>query len=302
MSDDPAPRSLLPGAEPLTRAGRSWPVALEPLPTSTGELLTPLPGPGPGCDPQLLDLGRAHLAALRAARPGLHDGAVLALAGRGPDRRLLTTRGGYFDMLATCDALREEAERGGEPVRRRRALAVCPDPLTSGTGRCAALGVSVLLTVPDPVDGVPRAVLGRRSAAVATDPGRWHVAPSGMLEDGTLADGRPDPAACTAATELAEELGLELPSAQLASRARVLGLAHDLLRLRPDVVLRLDLRAAEVPDAAAPDLGLRPGVEFDRLATVRLDAAGLRRLWQGPASARLTPAAAGALALAAELG
>jgi hypothetical protein len=131
-------------------------------------------------------------------------------------------------------------------------------------------------------------VLGLRSAANATDAGSWHVAPSGMAEPA----GRQDPLAVTVATELAEELGLRLAAADIGRRARILGIVHDLLRLRPDVVIELPLSHAE-------SAGLAPGPEFSRLDRLQTSPAALRAFWRRCGPEQLTPPAAGAIALLA---
>ena len=140
-------------------------------------------------------------------------------------------RAGYFDMVATADALAHD------PVLRARAAAVAGgDPLRRGDGRVAALGLSVAATLPD-----GRVLLGRRRAELPLDPGAWHVVPSGMLEP------EPDPIAAGVAREALEELGV----AADPSAVRVLGLGWDLARLRPEVCVALALEA--VPARAGGD-------------------------------------------------
>lgn len=253
----------------------------------------------------LLEAGRDHLDALRAAHPRMHDGTVLRWLATlpGPDgrpTRLQVTTGGYFAMVATCDALRAE-RLAADPATddaalplRRLAHDLAGDPLASGAGRVAALGLSVVVTVPDPHAADPRArslLLGRRSTSNALDVGHWHVAPSGMVEPDSPDDGRAArPLSQTLVTELAEELGVTLTVEDAAARARVLGVVHDLLRLRPDVAVRLDLTTDEAG-------GIRIGDEFDDLTRVPL--AALRDGdWTPPGP--LTPAATGALRLLAQ--
>jgi len=95
----------------------------------------------------------------------------------------------------------------------------------------------------------------------------------------------------TIRAELSEELGIILPLTRLEEKLRVIGLAHDLKRLRPDVVVRLDLQPGEVPD------GFQLGPEFDdvdHLSTTDLYTAAstVQKLVSS-----LTPAAVGALEL-----
>jgi hypothetical protein len=115
--------------------------------------------------------GAAHLAALRRRVPAMHDGPVLAMTA--VTGGVVHTRpAGYFDMVATADALAHD------PALRARAAALAGgDPLHRGDGRVAALGLSVAATLPD-----GRVLLGRRRAELPLDPGAWHVVPSGMLE------------------------------------------------------------------------------------------------------------------------
>ncbi|RJK97732.1 NUDIX domain-containing protein [Vallicoccus soli] len=270
----------LPPPAPVVRAGAGHPVAVVPLPAGARVVLDPAPLP---VDPALLAAGAAHRDAVLARSPGTFDGALLALWSASEDG-LVVRPSSYFAMLATCDALRAEAQHDPDGPLRRRALAAAGDPWTSGAGRAAAVGVSVACTVP--VGGRAHLVLGRRRAGLAADPGAWHVAPSGMLEDGA-----PDPLAATVATELREELGVVLDAADVARRLVVLGLAHDVRRLRPDVCVRLDLRAGEVPPG-----GPHPHPsEYDDRDLVPLDA--LPALWARRPPGTLTAPAAGTLAL-----
>jgi 8-oxo-dGTP pyrophosphatase MutT (NUDIX family) len=186
-------------------------------------------GPWP-VDPALRAGGAGHLAALRRRVPAMHDGPVLAMTA--VDGGVVRARrAGYFDMVATADAL------VGDRVLRERALALAGgDPLRRGDGRVAAIGLSVAAVVPG-----GRVLLGRRRAGLPLDPGRWHVVPSGMLEPGS------DPIAAAVACEAREELGMAVDPAAV----RVLGLGWDLARLRPEVCVALTLDA--VPARAGGD-------------------------------------------------
>jgi 8-oxo-dGTP pyrophosphatase MutT (NUDIX family) len=215
-----------------------------------------LDGPWP-VDPALRAGGEAHLAALRARSPAMHDGRVLAMTAiRGGTVHARVA--GYFDMVATGDAL------AGDPALRARAAALAgDDPLRRGDGRAAAIGLSVAAVLPG-----GRVVLGRRRADLPLDPGRWHVVPSGMLEP------EDDPVAGALAREASEELGVAVDT----GAARMLGLGWDLARLRPEVC------AAICVDALPAGAG---GDEFD---AVEAFAAG-------EAPEALTPGAACALSL-----
>jgi 8-oxo-dGTP pyrophosphatase MutT (NUDIX family) len=218
-------------------------------------------GPWP-VDPALRAGGAPHLAALRARVPAMHDGPVLAMASiEGPIVRARPA--GYFDMVATGDAL-----AGDAGLRARAAALAGGDPLRRGDGRVAALGLSVATVLPD-----GRVLLGRRRAELPLDPGAWHVVPSGMLEPG------PDPVGAAVAREGREELGVEVDRGAV----RVLGLGWDLARLRPEVCLALALD--EAPARAG-------GEEFEVVEAFEV----------ARAPAPLTPGAACALALLGKRG
>jgi len=186
-------------------------------------------GPWP-VDPALRAGGAAHLAALRRRVPAMHDGPVLAMTAV-HDGLVHARSAGYFDMVATADALAYD-----RALRARAAELAGGDPLRRGDGRVAAVGVSVAATQPG-----GRVLLGRRRAELPLDPGAWHVIPSGMLEPG------PDPIGAAVAREAFEELGVAAdPSAM-----RVLGLGWDLARLRPEVCVALELEG--VPARAGGD-------------------------------------------------
>jgi 8-oxo-dGTP pyrophosphatase MutT (NUDIX family) len=213
-------------------------------------------GPWP-VDPALRAGGAGHLAALRRRVPAMHDGPVLAMTSIAGGL-VRARRAGYFDMVATADAL------AGDGALRARATAMAGgDPLRRGDGRVAALGLSVAATVPG-----GRVLLGRRRPELPLDPGVWHVVPSGMLEP------HPDPIAAAVAREALEELGLAVDPGAV----RMLGLGWDLARLRPEVCVALALQAA--PARAG-------GHEFDVVEAFEI----------ARPPAPLTPGAACALAL-----
>ena len=293
----------------LVRAGRVYPAVVRDGSHWQRLLVDPAPR---APDRTLSELGAVHLAKRRADDPALTNGPTTCWQGDGRDG-VRVTGGRYFDMLATCDALKAEFDDddGARPLAqlplRALAHALAGDPLSSGQGRDAAIGISVILTVPQasiprtavpgdspPIAGLPATerfssapgfVIGYRH--VSSDRGTWHVAPSGMLEP----TDDPNPIAATVATELEEELGLRIGSAAVADRMVMLGLTQDLLRLKPDLVVRLDLAAAEVPAELAAVS------EFSELAFVTADRDGLAAFWREHDPDLLTPAAAGAVAL-----
>jgi 8-oxo-dGTP pyrophosphatase MutT (NUDIX family) len=279
-----------PGAAVVERAGRVYPVAVRRTHAALDRVLALRPDRQAWIDPELLSLGRDHLEAVRSRTPGMHDGAVAVFDRVQEDGTLQGSASGYFAMVATCDALQDEWQQGeadvATPLRERAEQLATPygGVLASGRGRAAAVGVSVICEVPTAAG--PAAVLGRRRASIATDAGMWHVVPSGMVEPDTAT-----PLLRTAQRELAEELKLrrEVRPAEL----RVLGVAFDLLRLRPDVCLHLRLTEDDV-DGSQLTL---PGDEFSRVELVPLIPAGLADWWEGHPPASVTAAAAGALAL-----
>lgn len=278
----------------VIRGGRTYPVAIEPLRGARPEDIIWSGGGEASLDPRLLAEGEAHLAALRRRGAGLED-RPLAVMRTLADAALEVSRSRYFAMIATCDVLRAEYLACAGAGERTPGLALrtivdegCgDDPLHSGRGRAAGVGVSVLTTV---TVGSRRAfVVGRRRAELATDAGQWHLAPSGMLEShdarGSLLH--------AVERELREELRVLVDPAALRERLTALGVAHDLLRLRPELCLRLDLEDSELR-------GTRVALSQDEFAAhelVGLSSAGLKRFWHSRRPHEVTPPAAGAIAL-----
>jgi 8-oxo-dGTP pyrophosphatase MutT (NUDIX family) len=276
----------------VVRGGRSYPCAIWSRPELAVESLVSVQDAGDRQTVELLAGGRDHLASCLVANPRLHDGPVLAFVEMGA--RMVARPASYFEMLATCDALRDEWEAVGSstdelpPLRREAHRLADGRPLQFGGGRVAAIGVAVAIVVGR---GARRQLLvGRRGEAVV-DPGLWHVAPSGMLEPAEA-----DPVLCTIQRELEEELGVALSGEALVARLRVLGVGHDLLRLRPELCFRLDLDADEIGSWAV----VQPRPEFSELAFVPLDVHGLARFWESAPPGRITPAGAASVALLEE--
>lgn len=290
----PAPRQLaerLAGwhghaGELVRRSGRAYPVTIEHAAVPQPEKAVVVHDRSAEPDARLAGAGEQHHRTVASRSPGLHDGPVLVME-RVEAGVLHVVRSGYFAMVRTCDALAAELDRAGDSAQTlsdltMRAMAdglADHRPLHSGRGRAAAVGVSAVVTF---LDGGGRSlVTGLRRRELATDPGRWHVAPSGMLEPDS-SEG--NAVRATVARELAEELGLGLKG---AARLTVLGLAHDLRRLRPEVCLHLDL-PYELKLPAETD-------EFECFEAVPLADTG--RFWERRPPDLLTPAAAGAVAL-----
>jgi 8-oxo-dGTP pyrophosphatase MutT (NUDIX family) len=227
----------------------------------------------------------------------MHDGRVLAcLSADGFP--LVCATGGYFDAIATSDSLRAEyLDRVAEdpcspvgldalPLRGLAHEACAGDVLHSGRGRVAAVGVSVAVTLPARCGRA--LLLGLRSGGVAADPDMWHVAPSGMLEPGGS-----DPVTEVVERELSEELGMHVGTGEaLASRLKPLGIGFDLLRLRAEICLRLDLLESELPR----ELPLTRE-EFQDQCLVDLEKASMSEFWETHPPHTLTPAAAATIAL-----
>jgi hypothetical protein len=209
-------------------------------------------------DAELRRRGQAHLDAVRERSPGIFDGRVLVLD-RIEDGVIHALHAGYFDMVATCDAL------AADPALRRYAEELAaPDPLLNGYGRAAAIGVTVVVVRNGAF------TLGKRASGLALDPGRWHVVASGTVDERGLR--------ATIADELAGEHGIHRQPPM-----RVLALGHDVTRLRPELTVLTD----DLGDIGAPPLS----DEFTEFREVPLDPVGI-------AAAReldLTPAAALAL-------
>jgi 8-oxo-dGTP pyrophosphatase MutT (NUDIX family) len=262
----------------VRRAGRAYPAAIEP---SSADAIAVADVTAP-VDGELSAAGAPHLAAIRAERR-VHDGRVAVLDKVAGDR-VTAAIGSYFDMIATCDSLAAEyaGSSGPLPLRERAHLVAGGDPLHDGRGRAAAIGVSVAAVVRG--RGL---VLGRRRGDLAVEPGRWHVLPSGIVEEW-----EDDPVLDTLARELREEIGVDFgDEAELRARLTPLGLAHDLPRLRPDLCFRLDLEDVPVGELAADR------DELDAIEVVDLTPAGLRAFWRNHPPSSLTPPAAATVAL-----
>ena len=279
-----------PSANAVVRAANFYPSATIPLAARAEAFLDVHEGEHL-VDSDLYTAGEPHLSTTRRSQPAMHDGAVLVFVDIGERGRLVAAPCNYFAMIATCDSLRSEWLTAGvdrhTPLRDRAdAASGTGGPLVSGAGRAAAIGVSIVTTKPG--QSGPLAVLGRRRRDLAVDPGQIHVVPSGIAEPFES-----EPLLETARRELAEELGVVLSIKQLARRLVVVGIAFDLLRLRPEVCMRLDLTGAE----ARTILDSSTRSEFDSIEFLRLDRSAITAWWQTVGPDDVTPAAAGALAL-----
>jgi 8-oxo-dGTP pyrophosphatase MutT (NUDIX family) len=269
----------------VARNGAAYPAAIESLGTGPLDRVLRVHGAAIDLDPELAAMGAAHLARVRERAPQLHDGAVVVFA-ENAHGTLRCVRGSYFDMLATTDVLRAEylaaGPEDGLALRDLAHAAAGGDPLLSGAGRAAAVGVTVVVTSAG-ADG-PSVLLGRRRDDLGADAGLWHIPASGMVEP------RSRPLVDTAVDELCEELGLALED---PGRLTMMGIGWDLLRLRPEVCLRLDLTVAEAfPTAAAVS-----DSEYVEARRISLTSEGMGEFWSAHPPPTVTPAAAAAIAL-----
>lgn len=210
-------------------------------------------------DAELRRGGTPHLELTLARGSSIFDGAVLALD-HIDGGAIHAAHASYFDMIATCDAL-----PGNPALRDHAERLAAPDPLRVGNGRAAAIGVTAVVVR----DG--RFTLGRRSANLALDPGRWHIVPSGTVDARGLA--------ATLEDELRGEHHIEeVPP------MRVIGLGYDLARLRPELALITD----DLGQIGPPP----PTEEFSEFREVRLDSDAISAVWE----LDLTAAASVALA------
>ncbi len=277
-------RLYSPLAPVIGRGGLPYPAAAVPMPLRDPRNLVIAEEKTPPLDPVLRKGGEPHLAALRKSDVALHNGAVLVLTSL-EDGVLRAAPSTYFANVATADALRHEyVERGIGPLRERAHACAEGDPLRSGEGRAAAIGVTVAVTVPS---AAGRALLvGRRRDDLAADPGLWDVGPSGTLEPETAGD----PLLLAAARELAEELPLlQVTGAQM----KVLGVGFDLLRLRPEVILRLDL----TEKAALPPEDALDQSEYVESQLIDLTTQDLEQFWSSRNPLNITPSGVAAVAL-----
>jgi 8-oxo-dGTP pyrophosphatase MutT (NUDIX family) len=277
-----------PAYTPIVRNGRCYPVAIVPWVRDRVMGTVRYSDEEAPIDADLLRWGENHRRQL-AGSHRMHDGVVVVLKEIVGDT-LYAARSGYFAMLSTCDALRAEYLKGRFPwpLRARANRVAGPEgPVRSGKGRAAAIGVSVVTVLRE--GGHRGFLLGRRRPDLAMDGGAWQLAPSGMVEPA----GGADLVIESVRRELAEELGLYVDEPELVERLCPLGVAVDLLRLRPEICVRLDMAQENMGTGA-----LRvAGEEFTSVKFVELSGRGLGALWSAHSPYELTPAAAGAIAL-----
>ncbi len=239
-------------------------------------------------DRELEAAGASHVDALREAGATLWDGPVLVYE-RVADGAVICRRSSYFRVLATSAAVGAElAVTGADaplselPLRRRAIRLAGGDPIASGRGRAAAVGLNIAVVA---VGGGGRsALIGRRSRSMAAMPGMWSFV-AGNIEP---TDG-PRPLASALGRELTEEMpAISVADArELVSGARVHGACFSLGRLGPSLL------ASTRIDATADDLGRLDAEEFDETRVIDLDDP--ESCWTGMSPGSLVPSSAALL-------
>lgn len=196
----------------------------------------------------------------------LTNGHLYAMRRFSPQPRLTMDCGvgRYFRMLDTCSAIevelraaildghREPAALDGELRLRTAAHAAAGgDPITSGAGRDAAIGLSMLVACRTK-EGYQMRLARRGDGGLGLGCGQLHVVPSGMFD---FADARRDyHVGAKLREEYAEELfpmvdpALEYLDVLLRTGdAQLLftGVAMDLLNLRPEICTLLVIHTPE---------------------------------------------------------
>ncbi len=246
----------------LSRAGRVYPaVCYGALQTDVESVLGALDAsPAVGTSENAM----SRLALLADTR--LTNGHIYVMRRFSPQPRLTLdcAAGRYFDMLDTCSAIEIELRAAiGDGARQPAALdgnlrlrqaahaAAGGDPLTSGAGRDAAIGLSMLVACRTG-DGYRMRLAQRGDGGLGLGCGQLHVVPSGMFD---FADARRDyHVGAKLREEYAEELfgkagpALEYLDALLRTGGAQLlltGVAMDLLNLRPEICTLLIIHTPE---------------------------------------------------------
>ncbi len=198
--------------------------------------------------------------------PRLTNGHIYVMRQFWPRPRLTMdcAPGRYFGMLDTCSAIEVElraaicnGERqpatldGKLRLRHAAHTAAGGDPITSGVGRDAAIGLSMLVACRTG-DGYRMRLAPRGNGGLGLGCGQLHVVPSGMFD---FADARRDyHIGAKLREEYAEELfgkadpALEYLDALLRTGDAQLfltGVAMDLLNLRPEICTLLVIHTPE---------------------------------------------------------
>jgi hypothetical protein len=198
--------------------------------------------------------------------PRLTSGHVYVMRRFSPQPRLTMDCGvgRYFGMLDTCSAIEVELRAAildGDqepaaldaklPLRHAAHAAAKGDPITTGVGRDAAIGLSMLVAG-HTQEGYQMRLARRGDGGLGLGCGQFHVVPSGMFD---FADARRDyRIQAKLREEYAEELfgtvdpTLEYLDALLGTGdAQLLftGVAMDLLNLRPEICALLVIHAPE---------------------------------------------------------
>ncbi|MFZ4814144.1 MAG: hypothetical protein ACOYL5_06400 [Phototrophicaceae bacterium] len=167
------------GIIPYSRNDETYPfLVIAASPTDTPETLLGS-APTDWVTPEYLAFYDAdHIEQVRANGARLYNGVCYAF-----DRltlnplRMHARVGYYYDHIATCVALEAELQRDEWPHREALHAHTPPhDLFYSGVGRCAVIGVNVLIVYNTP-SGY-QALVTRRSMQTAHKPGTFHVIPA----------------------------------------------------------------------------------------------------------------------------
>ena len=142
-------------------------------------------------------VNHAHLSDMQNSGRNLFNGTTFALRRVRPrPLQIEAYLGRYFDMLATCDAMKRELVDSAFrrtirlPMRSLYHRSVGQlESLKSGNGRSAAIGGATLIVFNH--NGTYKAMLAQRSRRTATDPGFYHTVPA-FIFGPRAADFHPD--------------------------------------------------------------------------------------------------------------
>lgn len=192
LADGYRPLAEAAGGDILAGPAGPLPAAVFPAPAATRDapdaVLGPLSASRPLTPPPEFEgPGHAFLNALAMRRPGLWNGDVLCMERMETStRRITCARGRYFDALVTADLIAVELLNSGIPTAGeaahplRTALHRRGNPLVEAAGRPAAIGISCLIVAATP--GGPRLILRFVRAKHPGAPVQLHAIPSLMFQ------------------------------------------------------------------------------------------------------------------------
>lgn len=231
--------------------------------------------------------------------------------------RLSCEKSDYFSGIATCDALKLEAQKawidsGGTlpPGRaglehlpyRKRVHELVDNPLLDAAHRSASVAISTLIVYRD--GDRPRGILMRRSARkLAVDRSRLHVVPSAMFEPSRLSSSTPFSVVENILREVAEECydepehgGTTTDETWYRKRESIVsllerldrgvdrlyftGLAVNLLNLRPELCTVLYL--GEDPDESSHEVVADMTFNWEFLKPSEAQGSGIGQIGERP--------------------